>query len=662
MKHGKNMFKVLTAALLLSANLAFAADVNRNEVKENDGIWAEFLDSIRNTKLSQKISLPSIELFRGIEIGGNYEFNSDPSVNQNYSGIDIWEISAGLDSRIFGYELPVNAGFRASKKITYIQQFQDRRDSLLRIPYDPITKIPRTAQDFFRRDKDNKLVFKVGDFIGYRIPLTFGADASAVKNILGSALPVTAGYRYFMSGEFDIQVFRMSENLIRLKIIAVNDKAYGWTGGVKIFSHDPVTSFIVEQVFDDRVYRGHRTERNTDLYIGDYVLNLESTEARALYDSIIAQKMKILNVDLVREYISTTQFLKDREQFNKNLFADLSQFNNVSNADKDLSIEKRRVIKIINAENHTNADDDEDMFKLIRLVKYTRNKNTANAEIAVVGDVADSKEHFFLHSMGKNSKWNFLDNWKKEKRSQLNVLFKADEKGFKTGLVALHFAKSRKHFSLGQKNYLNFFETTAEHMPQEIKAKIKFPHETQQLRKNYDNIYLNFDLYITNKIFELNQNLSTEVINQRLTKLLSKIKSLEGTSYRTDKDQVVTKLPAIFSNSSDLNDKFNALTELTTKNQLFSDYGSVIMMNVMNPESISESVLAQLSYSGHDIEAAVSKYPSEESFNRINLFKNIIEQNNYILDRSYNLRHFLKEDGKPYSLPELILKNGTIGL
>ncbi|MCM2352033.1 MAG: hypothetical protein NDI63_00340 [Pseudobdellovibrio sp.] len=661
MKHRMNMFKALTAALLLTANIAFAqTDASKEEIKKSDGLWGEFLDSIRNSKLSQKISLPSVELFRGIEIGGKYNFVSDTSVAQNYSGIDIWEIKAGVDSRIFGYDLPVHVGANASKKITYIQQFSNRKDSLLRVPYDPITKIPRSAADFFRRDKDNKLVFKTGDFIGYRIPLSFETSVGTAKTLAGDLLPINVGYRYFITGEFDIQIFRMTENQIRLKIIALNDKNRGWFGGVKIYAQDPVTSLIIERVLDDRVFSGSTTDRKTDLYIGDYVLNLESTEARALYDSIVAQKMKILNTDLLRQYITATQFLKDRRQFNENLFADLSQFNAIAAEDKNLPAEKRRVIKIINAENHTDADESSSTFNLIRLVKYKRDKNSSDAEIAVVGDSINDKEHFFLHSIGKNSKFSLFDNWKKEKRSQLNLLFKADPQGNKTEVVAVHFAKSREHYGLRQSKYLEFYETTGQHMPQEIKNKVPFPHVGGKIRDKYHNAYLNYELYVTTKIFELNQNLPHEVIDQRVSKLLSTISSLNGKVDEDEKNEIVKKLTDIFSNSVDLNNKFRLFDDLTMNNDIFSEYGLPIMINVINPETVSQCVLAQLAYSSHETGSSVLKYPSEEAFTRVNLFKNIIEQNNYILDRSYNLRNFLKEDGKPYSLPELMLKNEAL--
>lgn len=661
MKHGMKVFKVFTAALLLSAQVAFAqTNVTKDEIKKNDGLWAEFLDSIRGSKLSQKINLPSVELFRGIELGGKYNFVSDASVAQNYSGIDIWEIKAGIDSRIFNYDLPVHIGASASKKITYIQQFKTRKDSLLRIPYDPITKIPRSASDFFRRDKNGQHIFKSGDFIGYRIPLVFEASVNVARTLADTLLPINGGYRYFISGEFDIQVFRMGENFVRLKIIAVNDKKHGWFGGIKIFAQDPVTSLIIERLLDDKIFSGSTTNRKTDLYIGDYVLNLASADARDLYDSIVAGKMKILNIDLLRDYISKTQFLKDRKEFNKDLFADLSQFNEVAAEDKNKPLDKRRVIKIINAENHTEADENTSTFNLIRLLKYTRNKNAAEAEIAVVGDKATDKDHYYLQSSGKNSKFSLFSNWKKEKRTQLNLLFKADATGNKTEVVAVHFAKSREHYGLRQSKYLEFYESTGQHMPQEIKNAVPFPHVGGKIRDKYHNAYLNYELFVTKQIFELNQNLPREVIEQRLTRLLSTIHSLNGKVDEDEKNEIVTKLTDLFSTRVTLNQKFSIFDQLNMENDLFSDFGLAIMMNVINPESISQCVLVQFSYSGHEMGSAVLKYPSEQSFTRVNLFRNIIEQNNYILDRSYNLRNFLKEDGKPYSLDELILKNDVL--
>lgn len=54
----------MTVALLMTVHVAFANEPAKEEVKKNDGIWADFLGSIRGAKLTQKLNLPSVELFR----------------------------------------------------------------------------------------------------------------------------------------------------------------------------------------------------------------------------------------------------------------------------------------------------------------------------------------------------------------------------------------------------------------------------------------------------------------------------------------------------------------------------------------------------------------------------------------------------------------------
>lgn len=670
MKQNLLLFKNLTLAVLLAAHsVALAttstqppqakpaqAVVSKKELKENETLWDKAVDELRSAKISYKINIPSIELYRGIEIGGGYKGLSDVSVANNYAGIDIWEVGAGIDSRIFNQDLPISANTEASKKITYIQQFKTRKESLLRVPYDPITKIPREANDFFVLENGN-YKFKVTDFIGYRIPLVFAVDLGTLQKLVPS-LHGRVGHRYFLGGEFDIQIFRISETHIRLKIMAINDKVNSWYGTLKVFDFDPLTSAIVEKLLDDRIGSATWASRVTDLYLGDYILNLNSKDARNLYDSIVAQKMKIFNADLVRQYFGDTDILHRRSQFNENLFADLQQFNQVAAQDKDLPNDKKRIIKIVNAENHAEADESPKMINIFRAFRWSSNKHDTDAHISIINDdLQTTRNNYVLYSAGASSKMDFFSNWEREKRSQLNILFRADGNGRKQDIIGVHLSKSRYHHNFPRKKYLSFYEMTLQHMPDVIQNKITFPATVDSSDEKYRNTYLNFDLYATNEMFVLNQNLPRDLVAYRIDNTLKAIQSLKGDIDKKERNELIVKITEIFSTHTTYDKKYEIFDKLIKKNSLFSEFGSVLLINTLNPSSLNDCVLIQFSYSSHELGSLVQKYPSDEDFNRINLFKNIVDQNNYILDRSYNLRNYLKEDGSPFTLEELILKN-----
>ena len=58
----------------------------------------------------------------------------------------------------------------------------NERDAIMRVPYTPLSKIPFTANDFFKKQKKIKIKgtghyittnpLKAGDFIGYRMPMS----------------------------------------------------------------------------------------------------------------------------------------------------------------------------------------------------------------------------------------------------------------------------------------------------------------------------------------------------------------------------------------------------------------------------------------------------------------------------------------------------------
>ena len=122
----------------------------------SDRVWNDFTSSLKSAKLKTHLNFPSAHLAQGLGINGSYKIESNQSIAGKYSGVDIWELNLNATSELLGlskYEKDLGYGFGVNlvRQITFIQQFNDRMSSITRVPYDPVTKLPLTADIFDKK-------------------------------------------------------------------------------------------------------------------------------------------------------------------------------------------------------------------------------------------------------------------------------------------------------------------------------------------------------------------------------------------------------------------------------------------------------------------------------------------------------------------------------
>lgn len=125
--------------------------------KQKESRWSKFTKELKNSKISGSVDLPTNILTESFGLTGKYQLKSERNDQGHYSGIDSWKINLSTYPGFVGMDVREESGtgLALGYDVTFIQQFDTQKESLLRLPYDPITKLPFTA-DVFDQTKDGK--------------------------------------------------------------------------------------------------------------------------------------------------------------------------------------------------------------------------------------------------------------------------------------------------------------------------------------------------------------------------------------------------------------------------------------------------------------------------------------------------------------------------
>ncbi len=152
MKFTKRLF----IAALLPALIPFFSHADDGNESISSQIWEQAKRALRNSRISVSVNLPTQQLAQGLTFNAGATFQSQTSIAGKYSGVDVWDVNLAAYPELFGQTLPHGIGLSTAinRQVTYIQQFSTQRESVFRLPYDPINKLPLNSKKFFEKTKN----------------------------------------------------------------------------------------------------------------------------------------------------------------------------------------------------------------------------------------------------------------------------------------------------------------------------------------------------------------------------------------------------------------------------------------------------------------------------------------------------------------------------
>ena len=324
-------------AALLFFTVQTKADEIPQYLKNDDKIRGEISKQIANLNVSFGFDFFKIK-DTGFRASAAYKYGVEPSYQDGffsrfdkYPGkVIINPVAWAFDDSNFGVTVSANA------ELQFVRQFRDQKEAFTSMPYSPL-KAPINSRKALES-------LAVGDYASlvYRLSAYAGVGDSWDDFIEFSA---SAGYS--LSSQYGAQVFRLRDKHIRLRLFAERSHGPGFSMGGKVdddefdlFSTDYLNDAI-EKLVKRRVVEIRDQKRKRQVYLADFVINLNNEKSRAAYNRIMKKivslgerKYRILNPFLSEEDIIAF-FMEYTEELEQMYQEDLQQ-----------KVEVRRVTRI----------------------------------------------------------------------------------------------------------------------------------------------------------------------------------------------------------------------------------------------------------------------------------------------------------------------------
>jgi hypothetical protein len=653
-------------------------------------LWADTLSAIKTAKIKSTNNIPTADIAKGLNSSGGYGFESSPSLGGKYSGIDVWEVNTNAYPEIFGLSNSTGIGASAGRQFTFIQQFSDRKSSLLRIPYDPMTKLPIKSDLFFKtkfnkETQQNEPIIKDGDFIAFRAPLTLSIGKGSNFSV-GPHFSLDATLSWTLAGEFDIHIFKMKNNQVRVKIIALKDDTRGGAIGLNLMGFNRVGQLIMSRLFDTNIFQINFAKTESDLFIADYIFNLNLAESRDMYDQLIGHKMKVLDIEALGIQLKTANPLARDATTQAHLIGDLDRLNDASSDDQEKPLSERRIIRVSNGKNKTNSSNFGMKLNLFRAVKVS-NQSTNSISKATVYAQDDHKanDKYILETETKNFSYDWFWLWGSQNVSSTSLLLKADTDFKPTNLLGFQLSRTKEDMTMSLTEFTDIKNAFTKTLPESVANIIQWPDWNFGSKKTVYNVYIQQNLLFTDHLFKANFDVSEKTIKDELLKIIKNYGMFRSypmnlnPADRNDADNVryqaymrkdyinafaaeweqlvIPRYLSIVLNSNvTIEERYKAYSYLNKSVPLFSEINGALLLKLIPEKDLKNVIIAKLSMSARNQQTLEAYYPDKVSYETSNVFREITYQTQYILNRSFDLRNFMKEDGTPYSAEEIMLQ------
>jgi len=733
----KQLIKLFTFSLALATHTAALASESLPVQKRSVAlsISEEINDAIKNARVSQSQSFPTFDLLSGKAfVNGKVTASSNPFIGGKYSKYMVWEVKAGILPELFGLNnLPVSVALTGTREITFIRQFDSQKESLIKYWYNPITKLPIDSSVFDKKEKpkvENEngkpveltdspedYVIRPGDFVGFRAPITFSVGRGLLEHMTKAEIHPQFDFNlsYYVTGEFDIQIFRIDEDHVEVKVMAIQDNTFGASAGLKLTGFDRYGKLLFNRLFNTQILSAYYNDRDSDLFLADYVFNLKSKEAREQYDKLVAGKMKLLSFKSLAKNFKHADPIQSLEDKKDMILKELDELNELAQSEWNNSVKnihQKAVLKIVAGHNQSNFVTYGFKLNILKIMGFDASSQATTSRIAMMdGYTLNDVNVYLLNSYSKTFSYDWIWLYGETDRLSLDFLVKTakdqNNNEVPSEFLGLRINRVKSDLALTPKEYVRLEERFNSILPTAVKNKLKFPNWDFTHKTSIKNVFINQEVYFTNEIFNINSSeFSEEYVRQGMLNILKntyKLQSLpygmngsetdtytngpheklqacytqNGTdeaslnkkkiAYSYELENIPKYLALIFSQTAGKNataeqkvqlnkQKYDRFQHLLNEVPLFREIAGLLLLNLTPEKELHRFVVARLSMSGRNVEPVISTFPDDVAFEKTKVFRTLLDQNGYLLDRSYNLRNFFNENGNIKTLDQIVVK------
>ncbi len=668
------MKNTMLLSLLLSATLsltAFAGDPQKSGWMTNakEELKGAVKKQVANLEVNVSAKIFSQDIMDGINASMKYVYQLEPSYKAGYyTRVDRWklnaEIKAGdLIQDVAGSSLPVYLNINSGDEIVFIRHFKSQWVATREIPYTPLN-LPLTA----KRAKEH---MKPGDFVAIPTELNIMMGASYGLPIITPAYltaSVNTGANYLVSSHFQLQIMKMADEKVKVKLIAMrrngSSVGVGASWGIRVFElpgikdldlnvsdhmqtgNDKVDD-VIEDVLENKPKQKIENKINGlferdlvslgaslnsgKLFEIDYVFDLNDEEAAAAYTELLSSTYRFKKLALFKTFLSD-EFGAERDT-NRILVTDLDMIEEIVQQDKDKDPSERRISRLFKGQNDfkgfgRNWKFGAAFYKVYGgssshedLISYFNLDNERN-NVLYISNSKNRGAGFFLNLLKKEQNWNNF------------ILLKTDERGevLPQGLtdIGSSYSLTDKMLTSGEQKY--FQHKMLMNLPSVIYRGIPWS-KIMTFNESQKNANISFQLLFDHRILGVFQGMSHQDILDKLSVFDGK----ENLISDKEKEELATTLEDCFiSVDKGLEDsrvKVEKFMKLQ-RTSLFMKYGARLFFSFLNDEQISQLVYFSMNWSSTEVPTTNFTFgsnPSSELFPVFQRMQFLIDQGHFNL-------------------------------
>jgi len=645
----------LLTTVLLTSSFAYAEEVSVKSESLSHKL-SDYLDrkemqkKIRETIADQDINfnvdLGNIDLIEGINLSNKYRYDVEASyINKFYTRIDKWDINAGINvGEVLKdlVDIPFGFSVNRSSSFFFVRQFPTKMEALKALPYAP-NKLPLNA----------KLALKnlhPGDFVSMPANMNIAVGASASTSMLGPVgLSANAGVSFVLSGEFTIQVFKLDETHVRLKLITKRGRDSAANAGMAASFNIFGVRLLDRQIerFVERDFAQFGFSYNPGAqFIVDYVFDLKDPEAQEAYNQVLSSTLKFK--DLIVADMVNPKDLKDK------LISSYEKADELFYLDQQMPPKDRRVQRIF--KGYSSYAGHTRHVKLAFLVtSYQKDRTFTESRVTFI-DKKEKNLQFYYPTYSKYIEAQFGKKFFKLKdqtyQNNFGLIprFQMEDSTLKNGDLGLTFERKDRYFTNYEQKAIEKFMLAQ--IPTKLARDIDFSQWKDGTKKIDSRIF--FQLVLKAQGFEYLKNYPVEELRKKILLYVNEKRKLSVID-KTEEDTKTEELKNFLlidrwiekERLLNLANKIGAILKNPNTEQMIHDLvalneGSVFdkigvgfLISLLPEEKLEELAYLKLEMIGKDLT------PIQVEVGTLNyrlLYKELNEIQSRLSNRGYDLR------------------------
>lgn len=432
---------LLFLVILSSAQITQAAKLE--DYLDRKEIQKKIRETIADQDISFGVDLGDVDLIDGINLSNKYKYEVEASyLDKFYTRIDKWDVKAGInvgDIIKDALDLPFSFSINRNTSFFFVRQFPKKSEALKALPYSPL-RLPLTAKAALKN-------LNTGDFVSMPANLNVAVGIQASTTTTAPVIINANAQTFFvLSGEFIIQVFKMDDTHVRLKLITKRGRDSGVNVGVGAsfsFFGIKVLDRQIDKLFERDLAQLGYTYNPGSQFIIDYIFDLKDPDAQKAYNQILSSSMKFKDL-IVADFLNAKD-LKDK------LLSSYEKADELFNADKNRDPKDRRVQRIFKGFNSYKGHTRHLKFSML-ITGYNKDKTFTESKVTFI-DKNEKNLEFYYPTFSKYIETHF-GKWVFELKDQsfqnnfgLIPRFNLEDSTVKNPDIGLTFERKDRYFT-----------------------------------------------------------------------------------------------------------------------------------------------------------------------------------------------------------------------